>query len=409
MSLKQKPEKKSRAVIHRAGWVLIDPWTIYPNGWVWVENGKISRAGQNRVDTDPEQVIDHGPGVLMPPLVNAHTHLELCALKGKTATAQGFIGWIESIISLRQTLDEQTQIQAAAEGIREMMDSGTLVIGDIATQGLSREIFLNSSICGVWFKEYLGIILEDDPSCVKIGEDRAVSVAGHAPHTTGPEVLVRLKQTARHCGLPFSLHLAESEDEVLFLTSGKGKWADFLGRRGIDISSLKTPGKSPVSYVDDLGILDESTLAVHLVFAKKKEIERMAEKKVKVCLCPRSNLNLHNRLPDLSAMMDAGIKPCLGTDSLASVSSLSMFDEMRFAARSYPGISAADILATATVNGASALGLDKRFGRLAPGFDGRMIYVPIRASRPSELLDVIVTADFKQPITVIDENIRPNI
>jgi len=393
MSLTQKPEKNSRAVIHRAGWVLIDPWTVYPDGWVQIEAGKIAQAGYGALPKDHGQIVDHGPGVLMPPLVNAHTHLELCALKGRTTIARGFIGWIESIISLRQDLDEQTQVLAAVQGIAEMMDSGTRVIGEIATQGLSRQIFLNSPLCGIWFKEYLGLSLENEPVCERISPGRAMSVAGHAPHTTAAEVLVRLKQAARDCGLPFSLHLAESEDELLFLTSGKGAWADFLCRRGIDGSVWKTPGKHPVSYVDDLGILDETTLAVHLVFAQKKEIKLLAEKKVKVLI---------------SAMMKAGIQPCLGTDSLASVASLSMFDEMAFAARRYPGIKAADILAMATVNGAAALGLDERFGRLAPGFDGRMIYVPVKASRPEDLLDAIVTADFKGPITGIDGNRRKN-
>jgi cytosine/adenosine deaminase-related metal-dependent hydrolase len=100
-------------------------------------------------------------------------------------------------------------------------------------------------------------------------------------------------------------------------------------------------------------------------------------------------------LPDLAGMLKAGIKPCLGTDSLASAESLSIFDEMAFVSKSFPSIPPAEILAMATVNGASSLGFGEMFGSLTPGKRAAFVYVPVDVSSKSGLLQALVNADFE--------------
>jgi cytosine/adenosine deaminase-related metal-dependent hydrolase len=215
-------------------------------------------------------------------------------------------------------------------------------------------------------------------------------------------LLLRLKNATRLAGLPFSLHLAESTEEMEFMATGKGAWLDFLKERGMDPAIIKPTRSSPVVYADRLGILDEKTLAVHLVFADKKDILLLRERNVSVCLCPRSNEILHHRLPDVEAMAGAGLKLCLGTDSLASNNSLSLFDEMRFLGRAFPGISPGQILYMATIGGATALGYENRFGRLAKGFAAKMIYIPMAASEPEKVLHCLANRDFTGNVTCID-------
>ncbi|MBU1163820.1 MAG: amidohydrolase family protein, partial [Proteobacteria bacterium] len=208
-------------------------------------------------------------------------------------------------------------------------------------------------------------------------------------------------EITRKSNLPFSIHLAESEDEIEFLQTGKGKWAEFLSERRIDFSGWNLPVESPVKYLEDLGVLDENTMAVHLIHAEEKDFEILLRHNVSVCLCLRSNFNLHNMMPDLAGMFKAGIKPCLGTDSLASADSLSIFDEMAFVSKSFPSIPPAEILAMATVNGARALGFEDMFGSLTPGKRAAFVYAPVDVSSKSELLQALVNADFKEPCKTV--------
>jgi cytosine/adenosine deaminase-related metal-dependent hydrolase len=305
------------------------------------------------------------------------------------------------VVHHREQISSDHLFSAIQDGIDQILNSGTSVVGDISSSGISRQAFIHSELSGVWFQEYLGSRNVDLLECRALQPEKRVSVAGHGPHTTGSDLLVTLKSAARRKGMVFSLHLAESAEEVAFLTGGKGPWADFLRERNIDMTAVKLTGASPVAYADQLNLLDENTLAVHLVFADQKDIRLLAEKKVHVCLCPRSNQTLHQILPDVSAMLGAGLNLCLGTDSLASNDSLNLFDEMAYLAQSFPDISPADFIAMATKNGAAALGFENRFGRMAPGYAAKMIYLPLVAKDAHRVQESIVTSDFAKTIKTI--------
>jgi cytosine/adenosine deaminase-related metal-dependent hydrolase len=254
----------------------------------------------------------------------------------------------------------------------------------------------DSKLSGVWFREYLGNI---EKAVDGIDSERGrflKALAAHAPHTVGPDGLVKLKRGTRAQKRAFSIHLAESEAEMYFLQSGEGEWADYLRERGIDFSTWGLPVDGPVAYLDRLGLLDAKTIAVHLTYAEDADLELLAKRGVRVCLCPRSNQNLHGKIANLPRMLQLGMKPCLGTDSLASVSSLSMIDEMKFTAESFPSTPSVEILAMATVNGAKALGLSAEYGTVVPGKRAALLYVPIDVSKRSMAADALVNADFRE-------------
>lgn len=404
MKLRMKPERGLR--VDRAGWVVADSRTIFRDGFLISMDGVIQGAGSGPMPMR-EGIVDHGPGALIPIPVNAHTHLELTALHGMVSAEGGFRSWVRELIRVRKEMGPEALVRGAKAGIRALMESGCGIVGEISSLGLTRELLADSGLAGVWFWEHLGGAISADsplgPFCEndKIGNpsDRktmAASLAGHGPHTTSPEVLRELKHRTREKGLPFGLHLDESEDEAAFLTTGKGPWADFLRERGIDFRDWGLPAESPVAYADRLGLLDDRTLAVHLIRSGKKEFEILKRRRVKVCLCPRSNAALHGRLPDLEGMLKAGLDPCLGTDSLAGTDSLDMFDEMAFAARSYPDVPPETIFTMATRNGAEALGLRDRFGSLNPKKTTVFTYVPVTATSTQDLLEKLVHGAFLQ-------------
>ncbi len=130
---RQNSDPECFSTIHRAGWVIVDPDNIIKNGFVKTESGKIVDVGQGRGHGTSDQIIDHGPGILMPCLVNSHTHLELSALKNKTNTHSGFISWVQSVIDQREKAGEKKLLTGIHDGINELVDSGTMIVGDIVS------------------------------------------------------------------------------------------------------------------------------------------------------------------------------------------------------------------------------------------------------------------------------------
>ncbi len=371
--------------VHRARWVVADSKTIIENGYVETVDGIITAIGNGKPNGD---AIDYGPGLLIPPLVNAHVHLELSALKESVPFNKGFRLWVSALLEKRAQLSENELIEASQHSIQDLLESGNLYIGEISTLGITRRPIEKSGLKGVWFQEYLGSQLID-AQCIS-GESFSFSFAGHAPHSTSPSLIKNLKQVSQSKSLPFSIHLAESEDESEFINTGKGKWADFLSSRNIDWSSWQIGSKSPVEYTSELGVLDSGTIAVHALNVSDTDLEILAQSQVSVCICARSNQNLHDRLPQIEQMLDKGIQPCLGTDSLASSDSLNIFDEMKFIKQNYLNLDPASIFSMATMNGAKALGFENQTGALTPGKKAELLYLPALVNHKKDLFDQII-------------------
>jgi len=372
--------------IHRAGWIISDSMTIIQNGYLDIENGRIKEVCTG---TPKGAFIEHGPGVLMPPLVNAHFHLELSALNNKLPFDKGFQSWIKSLLELRQTLGTEVLVREAKQAVRGLIASGNLYGGEISTLGITKPLLENSGLKGVFFQEFLGSGTEE--TIIQKNESLSFSVAGHAPHSASPELLQALKKKSRSAGLPFSIHVAESEAELEFVFHKKGAWADFLTLRGIDYQAWNIGSKTPVAYLDDMGLLDPLTLAVHLLHVTKEDMEILAGSRTKVCVCPRSNQNLHGRFPDIETMLGKGIQPALGTDSLASCDSLDIFDEMTFVMQHYPGLNPRTVFSMATLNGAKALGFEHMTGTLSKGKKADFIYLPIEVKNEKEIFERITS------------------
>ncbi len=380
--------------VHRAGWVLINPYKVIENGCVEVENGVITDVYKaSPSNTLGLNIIDHGPGVIMPCLINAHLHLELSALKNTLPFDRGFGAWVKALLEKRDALGEAVLVREAQRAAGQLFDQGIGYIGEISTLGLTREIVQSIGLSGVWFQEFLGA---SRPKTQIQKQDQKqdllwVSLAGHAPHTTDPFLLQEVKKQTRDLNLPFSIHLAESDAESQFISGEKGEWKEFLASRGIDTDLWPIGSKSPVQYLDGLGVLDSSTLAVHLLNVDPLDLDILARTRTRICLCPRSNYNLHKRLPDIGKLLEKKLAPALGSDSLASCDSLSIFDEMGFVRHHYPKIDPGQILAMATINGASALGLSHLTGTLDKGKNATFIYVDLNVKTKSELMDGLIT------------------
>jgi cytosine/adenosine deaminase-related metal-dependent hydrolase len=376
------------AVRHRAGWVMQSPGSWLANGTVTAAHGRVVEVESTPGTTASTSTIDHGPGVIMPGLVNAHTHLSLSALSGKIETGEGFLTWVRKLLNRRRDMPPDAAVAAMEEAVNRLRETGVALVGEFGPHIPVAPALAAAGLSGTIWLEFLGNEQDLPPPPPPVGEID-FSYAGHAPHTASPSLLRHIKKTDLRLGRRFSLHLAESEEELDFLATGKGGWADFLQEMGRDFSRWGCWGRRPVELAAHLGLLDGETLCVHCLLVTPGEVQLLARNGSHLCLCPRSNWNLHRRLPDIPAFLAAGLAPALGTDSLASTESLNMFDEMRFVAGRYPMLSPDTILAMATVNGARALGRSD-LGTISPGQTARLIYVDLEAATAAKAAENLV-------------------
>ena len=193
-----------------------------------------------------------------------------------------------------------------------------------------------------------------------------VTVSAHGVHTVHAVLLKTIKARTRLKGLPFTLHVAESPEEIQYLKDGAGPMFDLLKQHGRDPARLKFPSKGPVAFLDDLGLLDEMTLLVHCVQLEEDELDIIESRGASICLCPRSNTFLGVGAPPVDQILSRRINCAIGTDSLASNDRLDIFSEMAVISTLSPNTPPSRIIEMATIEGARALGLAHRFGSLAP-------------------------------------------
>ncbi len=394
-----KNQKMLTQKIYRAKWVMVDPETWISNGYIEISPSGIIHASGVYQSKQTSDVTDLGDGILMPALINAHTHLELSALLNRVPMHMGFTTWVDQLITERMLTGPERLKLAAAKACRTLWETGTCAVGEISSLNLTQDILSQSGLSGVWFREYLGNEPIEIPENTIFPDRLCLSLAGHAPHTSSPKLLRLLKQDSQ--GKPFSIHVAESDDEMEFITRASGPWAEFLISRDVQYSEWGLPQQSPVKHLNNIGILDKNTLVVHLLNCDDSDLNILRECQCHVCICPRSNLNLHNRLPDCERMLQKGLNVCLGTDSLASVDSLSLWDEMAFLFQNDSGLSPKTILSMATASGAQALGFSHQLGRLAPGYNACLLYVPIHSNTIDQAVHQLVAGDFSQDNRVI--------
>lgn len=318
---------------------------------------------------------DLGPGIILPGLINAHCHLELSHLHGTTPQGLGFPVWAGVLISQdMDALDKPSLDRFLAQAA----ECHTALIADITSRNpaMVRNQAQAQDLDILHFFEFFGYLPRTgdgyswpqgrDQLAHGIFETRG-SAAGHALYSTSPDVLAHAKTWTGEHGKPYSLHLAEHEDEIELLATGQGRFADMLRARVIP-EDYSAPGCSPVEHARDLGLLDASTLAVHCVQLTAGDIDILAETGTSVCLCPRSNEYIGVGLPRANEMRRAGIPLCLGMDSPASNHDLDLYNELRFVLEHLDSdLDLHQAVTMLTRNPAKVLGLDQEYGTLAPG------------------------------------------
>ena len=384
---------------YHASWILpiVDP--PIRDGWVVTDRGRIvaygaygavTRRAASHAETSE---VDLGHVAVLPGLVNAHTHLELSYLRGEVPPASEFPVWVRAVMAARRQRPSPTApdiLEAMDQAIAESAAFGTALVGDISNTLVSFAALARSPLAAVVFFELLGFNVSDanalvDHACREIEAlgptDRVrTSLAAHAPYSVAPLVFRAIRKAVdRDPFASYSVHLSESVEEVDFIRRGGGPWRRLLEEVDAWNWAWTAPGVSPVQFLDDSGFLGSRVLAVHGVQMTPADLSRLASHGATLVTCPRSNWHTGAGAPPIEDFYGSGAHVAVGTDSLASAPDLNVFAELAMLRALAPSVPASRLLASATIEGARALGFDADYGTIEPGKSARLVAVDVPA------------------------------
>ncbi len=360
------------------------------NGAVAVEGDRIAGVGsftEVRAAHSGE-VLDLGERVLLPGLINAHCHLDYTCLRGKIPPQKSFTEWIKAINAAKATLTPDDYVRSINDGFGEARRFGTTSMVNL-TAFPELIALVRPAIRTHWAAELIDIrapekapeLLERALSHLKMAESSAL--APHAPYTASPN-LYRLCQQR---GFLLTTHLAESREEMQMFRDGEGELFDFI--RAIN-PALAVPRQTPLSYF--LSELDQGShwLVAHMNELDESDFALLETRKPSLGIvhCPRSHAFFRHSAFPFQRLRELDFPICLGTDSLASNSDLSLFAEMRAFQSAFPAVKPEEILRMVTIEPGLA-----GVGKLRADFHADIIAITNTASSESIFEEIIHTTD----------------
>lgn len=365
--------------------------TVLENAYITTENKHITYVGTEKPSGNFDEEIDCGGNVLMPGIVNAHTHIPMVMMRG-FGGGKNLQDWLHECIFPTEAKWDEKSIQAATNlGLAEMISSGVTAIADmymysdvIAECVYKSGISGNISCGGVLFSEDFDPDTHNDckqqiylfEKYHNIGEGQILIDASiHAEYTSNPKLWEWTADFASINNIGMHLHLSETEFEH-------------------EECKKKYDGLTPAQVMEKYEVFDVRTIAAHSVFVTENDMEIMAKHKVSAIHNPISNLKLGSGVAPIPKLLEKGVNVCLGTDGVSSNNSTDLFSDIKFASIIHNGVnhdplalSPYDALKFATTCGGVALG--RKIGEIKEGFVADLIIVDFDAINNMPCHDVI--------------------
>jgi len=381
-------------ITYAARWVLPISAPPIERGAVSVDGGRIAYVGP--ADGSPSGTrVELGDALLLPGLVNAHSHLELTAMRGFLEDLD-FPRWITRLNGVkRAVLDRDRMLDAARLGLVEGIRHGITTYADTCDSGVAFDAMLEAGVRGIMYQEVFG---PDPRQCdeslaglrAKIDALRPretasvrVGVSPHAPYTVSDALYAAVARYAKSESLGIAVHIAESEAERELVEAGDGVFARGLRKRGIDI---RPRARTSIELLRETGVLQQRPLLIHCVRLDAGDIHHVASHAAPIAHCPISNAKLGHGVAPMLECLAAGITVAIGSDSVASNNRMDMLAEARAAILAqrarvgrHDAMCARDALELVTIGGARALGLDAEIGTLDVGKSADLAAFPLGA------------------------------
>lgn len=354
---------------------------VYITGDQVIKDGVVTYDPKTGVILNVEEGKDKEPantrfynGVITAGFVNAHCHLEYSHLKGVKPKAPGLSGFIRHILDAREAERALVQ-QAMGEADKAMRLEGIVAVADTSNSDVSFGPKIDSGIDYHTFYELTGY--EAEPK--KMSEAKvattflilnkmSTNITPHSCYANSPAFIKQLAGLIGDGNGMLSLHFMESPEEKELFEDKRGGLAKLLETLGMDLKGWNPKKLSQAQYLKELLPEDLKTILVHNTVATEEDMKTLSgHKHLWWALCPRSNLFVENKLPDIEMLSRHTAQILIGTDSLASNESLSILEEMKTITAHCPGISFGQMLNWASINGACALNRQKKIGSIEQG------------------------------------------
>lgn len=367
---------------------VLEDYCVVLNGELIVSVEPFSEA---RLNFPGAQVIDLPNHVLLPGLINAHTHAPMTLLRGYADDLDLHV-WLKEHIwpAEQQYVDREFVADGTRLALAEMIRAGTTCFNDMyffpdTSVDVCLEVGMRASI-GITIIEGETAWAADVDSYIEKGlqlrkkwiSQRLISftLAPHAPYTVSDETLDRISALSKESGMPVHMHVLETQWEAR--------------------QSLQQHGMNPLERLERHGLLNSKLLAVHVTQISSADIEKLADMGVKAVHCPQSNLKLASGICPLAELLSSGVIVALGTDGAASNNDLDVLAEGQTAALLAKGITgdakavdASQVLDMLTINGAHALGLEESIGSIEPGKQADLCALDLSAPETQPLHHVV--------------------
>ncbi|MDQ3538584.1 MAG: amidohydrolase family protein [Actinomycetota bacterium] len=409
------------AVLYSADVVCPMTRPVIGDGGVLVVDGRIA-AVEQAATLRPSAGREHRvAGVLLPGLVNAHTHLEHSDATSLVAGGP-HLSWTRTLSGLLATWPPQRWGRSAHRGVLSSLRAGTTAVGDVVSRGPAVPAACRAGLVGdSWVqvamvdRDSSDVVLEQ--LAVSLGlpaEGRRVGIAADSPAVLGSGVLQSLADLAKRSDVPLHLHCAETEGEVTAVRDGRGPLAEEARAAGMSFEWLDAgAGAGGVTYLERLGGLTDRTTLAHAVVVEQPEAALLAKRGIAVVCCPRADAQLQAGQAPLERFAAAGTPLALGTESPAAVGDLDVLAEAaawvslarqrgldawphRNGKLSLPEAA----VRLATVDGAAAMGWGQQAGMLATGRRADLVGVELVTSAATVWQDLISSGAGRQVLTV---------
>ncbi len=346
-------------------------------GAVRIEGDRIAAVGTTEeLKPQPgEEVLDLGPCVLAPGLINLHTHLDYMEFKGSISPPKNFVEWIKDINALKRHFDTDDYVRAIQIGFRELLQSGTTAVGNIEAFPEVLPLLEPPPLRVWWFLELIDVRNKQYEEDALLGAlaffdnhkdwHGGFGLSPHAPYTASIDLYRLAKRCSEKFHMPFTTHIAESAEENEMFINATGNLYDFLASLERDMSDCGHG--SALSHLDEHSVLTRDCIAVHLNYLQEYDYETISQTGIHVTHCPKCHSYFGHRPFPIENLQEIGANICVASDSLASNNSLDLRAEIREARWKHPHVNNEDWVKMVTVNPARALGQEGQLGVLAPG------------------------------------------
>lgn len=392
----------------KAKWILPVDRPPIENGLIEIVDGVITAV---RAAEPHEAATDQGDVAILPGLVNAHTHLEFSLVEQPFQPALPFTDWIRSLVAYRRrefTPTSTTQWLALSVGATEAHESGTALLGEIATSGWGEVAMPTHRPGMVAFRELIGLRPEAIELQIELAKEwlarhgqseRIIyGLSPHAPYSVAPELLRWSVELAKQFDAPVAMHLAETRSELKFLAHGRGEFVEMLKSFGALPESGLPTGRRPR---DILRVLADAprALVVHGNYLADDEIEFIAVRpQMSVVYCPRTHEFFGHEPHPWQRLLARGANVALGTDGRGSNPDLSLWKELVFLRERFPDVAPSQLLELGTLAGARALGCEHDCGTITPGKRADLVVVTLECG--TDPLETLLTSDSQVVRTV---------